>query len=74
MERLDLLEQIRTEKGFSRRELAEYSGVSEATIKALEKGITDVNYVKLETLIRLSSVLKVKVVDLLPKEIRRKIR
>lgn len=74
MERLDLLEQIRTEKGFSRRELADYSGVSEATIKALEKGITDVNYVKLETLIKLSSVLKVKVVDLLPKEIRRKIR
>lgn len=74
MERLDLLEQIRTEKGFSRRELAEYSGVSEATIKALEKGITDVNYVKLETLIKLSNVLKVKVVDLLPKEIRRKIR
>lgn len=74
MERLDLLEQIRTEKGFSRRELAEYSGVSEPTIKSLEKGITNVNYVKLETLIRLSSVLKVKVVDLLPKEIRRKIR
>lgn len=74
MERLDLLEQIRTEKGFSRRELAEYSGVSEPTIKSLEKGITNVNCVKLETLIRLSSVLKVKVVDLLPKEIRRKIR
>ena len=71
MERLARLEQIRKGKGLSRRELCQLSGVKEITIRALENGTTDVNNTKLSTLIALEKALKVKVIDLLDKDLHR---
>ena len=71
MERLARLEQIRKGKGLSRRELCQLSGVKEITIRALENGTTDVNNTKLSTLIALVKALKVKVIDLLDKDLHR---
>ena len=71
MERLARLEQIRKGKGLSRRELCQLSGVKETTIRALENGTTDVNNTKLSTLIALAKALKVKVIDLLDKDLHR---
>ena len=71
MERLARLEQIRKGKGLSRRELCQLSGVKEITIRALESGTTDVNNTNLSTLIALAKALKVKVIDLLDKDLHR---
>ena len=65
------LERIRKEKGYSRRELAILSEVSVQTIQSLEKGINNVEQVKLMTLIKIAKALKVKISDLLPKELIR---
>ena len=51
MEKLHNLERIRREQGYSRRELELLSGVKAISIQYLEQGITDVNNVKLSTLI-----------------------
>ena len=71
MEKLHNLERIRKEQGLSRRELALLSGVKEVSIHHLEKGFTDVNNVKLSTLIKLAKALHCKVVDLLDKDLKR---
>ena len=71
---LSNLERIRKEKQLSRRELELLSGVKQLTIHHLETGTTNVNDVKLSTLIKLAKALKVKVIDLLDKDLQRFIR
>lgn len=71
MERLHNLERIRKEKGLTRRELELLSGVKQITIHHLENGTTNVNNVKLSTLIALAKALHCKVVDLLDGELKR---
>lgn len=71
MEKLHNLERIRREQGYSRRELELLSGVKAISIQYLEQGITDVNNVKLSTLIKLAKALHCKVVDLLDNELKR---
>lgn len=71
MEKLYNLERIRKEQGLSRRELELLSGIKQLTIHNLENGTTDVNNVKLSTLIALAKALKVKVVDLLSADLKR---
>ena len=71
MEKLYSLERIRKEQGLSRRELELLSGVKQVTIYHLESGRTDVNNIKLSTLIALAKALKVKVVDLLSADLKR---
>ena len=73
MEKLSNLERIRNEKGFSRLELSKLSGVNDTTIQRLEKGMYDVNMVKLGTLIALAKALHCKVVDLLDADLKRTI-
>ena len=55
------LKEIRTNKGLSRRELAELSGVNEQTIVALEIGKNDPSEAKISTLIKLAKALHWKV-------------
>lgn len=74
MERLFKLEKIRKEKNLTREELADLCGLSKATIEALERGRTNVDNIKLSTLVALATVLNVKVIDLLPKKLQNKIR
>lgn len=62
------LKEIRKNKGLSRRELAEESGVHEETIRALETGKNDPQDAKLSTLIKLARALKCRVRDLYPQE------
>lgn len=71
MEKLYSLERIRKEQGLSRRELELLSGVKQVTIYHLETGRTDVNNIKLSTLIALAKALKVKVIDLLSADLKR---
>ena len=71
MEKLYNLERIRKEQGLSRRELELLSGVNSTTIQRLEKGMYDVNMVKLGTLILLAKSLHCKVVDLLSADLKR---
>lgn len=71
MKDLHNLERIRKEKHLSRDELARLSGVNRTTIQRLEKGMYDVNMVKLGTLIALAKALRCKVVDLLEKDLKR---
>ena len=71
MKDLQNLERIRKEKHLSRDELARLSGVNRTTIQRLEKGMYDVNMVKLGTLITLAKALRCKVVDLLEKDLKR---
>lgn len=71
MEKLYNLERIRKEKGFSREELSKLSGVNPTTIQRLEKGMYDVNMVKLGTLVALAKALHCKVLDLLTPELKR---
>lgn len=71
MNTLNNLERIRKEKKLSRRELALLSGVKEITIQHLERGITNVDNVKLSTLIALAKALKCKVVELLSQDLKR---
>ena len=74
MEKLENLKTIRINKDLSRLELSKLSGVSVQNIQALEEGITQVDNVKLSTLVALAKALKVKVIDLLPKDLHRYIR
>lgn len=60
------LEEIRKQKGLSRRELADKSGVYEQTISFLESGINNPNFAKIDTLIKLAKALKCKVRDFYP--------
>lgn len=62
------LEEIRKNKGLSRRELAEKSGVNEQTIVSLENGRNDPGAAKLSTLIKLAKALRCKVRDFYPEE------
>lgn len=71
MESLSNLEKIRKEKDFSREELSKLSGVNQNTIQRLEKGMYNVNMVKLGTLIALAKALHCKVVDLLDKDLKK---
>jgi len=71
MERLKELERIRKEKSFAREELEKLSGVKSETIQALERGKTNVDNVKLSTLISLAKALHCKVIDLLDKDLQR---
>lgn len=71
MEKLNNLQRIRKEQGLSRRELELLSGVKQVTIHHLESGITNVNMVKLGTLIALAKSLHCKVVDLLDTDLKR---
>ena len=73
MNKLERLTKIRTKLGLSRRELAVISGVSQATITALEYGKTNIYNVKLLTLVELAKALKVKVIDLVPQDIKKDI-
>ena len=68
--KLTNLELIRKQRGLSRRELADLSCVSQATITALEYGTNDAFNVKLSTLIALAKALEVKVIDLIPNELQ----
>ena len=59
---------IRLEKGLTREELAQQSGLTTQTIKTLEEGINNVNNVKLSTLVAIAKVLKVKARKLVDNE------
>lgn len=69
-ERLLHLQRIRKESNLSMRQLAEFSGVALLTIQKLESGSTDITQAKLETLIKIANALEVKVIDLLPNDLR----
>lgn len=68
------LETIRKEKKLTRRELALLSGVKEITIRYYESGILDLSKAKLCVLISLAKALKVKVIDIVNKDLIRYIR
>lgn len=68
------LEKIRKEKKLTRRELALLSGVKEITIRYYESGILDLSKAKLCILISLAKALKVKVIDIVSKDLIRYIR
>lgn len=71
MEKLYELERIRKEKGLTMADLSKLSGVQAITIHSLEQGKTNVNNVKLSTLIALAKALHVKVVDLLGNDLKK---
>lgn len=60
------LKELRIKNGYSRRELAEVSKISEDTINALEMGYNEPLNAKLSTLVALAKVLKCKVRDFYP--------
>ena len=68
------LETIRKSRKLTRRELALLSGVKEITIRYYESGILDLSKAKLCVLISLAKALKVKVVDIVDKDLIRYIR
>jgi len=68
------LETIRKSKKLTRRELALLSGVKEITIRYYESGILDLSKAKLCVLISLAKALKVKVIDIVDKDLIRYIR
>ena len=74
MMKMNELREIRESRNLTREDLSKLSGVSSVNIEKLETGKTIVENVKLSTLIKLSVALKVKVVDLLPKDLHRYIR
>ena len=74
MSKLENLESIRKSKNLTRRELALLSGVKHETIVALELGKTNADNVKLSTILKLAKALKVKVVDLVDKDLQRYFR
>lgn len=71
MERLDRLETIRKQKQLTRKQLSELSGIAEITILSLEQGKTNVENIKLSTLVALAQALGVKVVDLVNDDLLR---
>lgn len=72
--KLDQLKIIRKQRGLTREELAEISGISRDTINALENGRTNAENVKISTLVALAKTLKCKILDLLPKEYAKKMK
>lgn len=70
MEKMDQLERIRRERNLTRKELAEKSGIAEITILALEQGKTNVENIKVSTLLKLAAALGVKGIDLLDNELK----
>ena len=68
------LETIRKSKKLTRRELAKLSDVKEITIRYYESGILDLSKAKLCVLISLAKALKVKVIDIVDKDLIRYIR
>lgn len=60
------LKLLRKSKGITRVELSKISGVPNITIQALENGKVDTDNVKLSTLVKLATALKVKVRHILP--------
>ena len=72
--KMNELREIRESRNLTREDLSKLSSVSSVNIEKLETGKTIVENVKLSTLIKLSVALKVKVVDLLPKDLHRYIR
>ena len=74
MEKLNNLKTIRNECKYTRQDLERLSGVSCVAIQRLEEGMTNVNNVKLSTLIKLAKALRVKVVDLVDKDLQRYIK
>ena len=73
MKKLTNLKDIRKSRHLTAEQLSQLSGVSAAAIYALETGKNNIENVKLSTLIALSSALKIKVRDLLPVDIAKKI-
>lgn len=74
MEKLSNLEEVRKQRDLSREELSKLANVNATTIQRLEKGIYNVDNVKLSTLISLSKALHCKVVDLVDNDLKRYIR
>lgn len=74
MIKLENLKVIRKFKGLTREELGNKSGVSPFCIQSLEDGRTDVNNVKLSTLVKLADALNCSATELLPKELWKKFR
>lgn len=64
------LRDIRKKKHFTRKELADRSGISECAIKFLEDGTNDPFQAKISTLIKLATALKCRVKDFYPCEKR----
>ena len=62
------LQLIRKRKGLTRKQLGEKSGVSQETIKALEKGYNNPYDAKVSTLLKLATALNCKVRDFYPSE------
>ena len=62
------LELIRKRKGMTRQQLADKSGVSQETIKALEKHYNNPYDAKVSTLLKLATALNCRVRDFYPSE------
>ena len=60
------LKLVRKKKFLTRDQLSELSGVPKITIQTLEDGLVDTDNVKLSTLVKLATALKVKVRKILP--------
>lgn len=60
------LKLIRKSQNLTRDNLSELSSVPKITIQSLEDGLVDTDNVKLSTLVKLASALKVKVRKILP--------
>lgn len=60
------LKLVRKSQNLTRDNLSELSGVPKITIQSLEDGLVDTDNVKLSTLVKLASALKVKVRKILP--------
>lgn len=69
--KLENLKIIRKQKGLSKRELSEISGVAQDTINNLELGRTNAYEVKISTMVKLAKALKVKVRHLVPVDIKK---
>ena len=71
MEKLSNLKRIRKENKYTREDLELLSGVNRCTIQHLEEGMTNAENVKLSTLIKLAKTLRVKVWELVDKDLQK---
>ena len=67
------LKLVRKSKYLTRDRLSELSGVPKITIQTLEDGLVDTDNVKLSTLVKLASAMKVKVRKILPLDTAKKL-
>ena len=74
IKKMDNLAKIRKDKKLSRRELALLSGVAEQTIQSLEEGYSNIDDIKLSTLMKLSKALKCKPSALLGDDIAKRFK